>query len=247
MKKKLKKDVIFKNGKLRGEIVEKSEKNDINKSLNDSELANETIEEDSNYVSIEDLIDPLKKYEYVEEKRKFNYKIVVFYLFVFVIIFLILFSSKLINDKLIKSNKVPVVENTTSTTTKYVTTTVPEIVITHSLSCSLDMSNQGVYQKNFIKFNFSNSGLVKTDYDYFVSLTDEAYIDKYNELIQYLKIVSLSFDEDNMELNSMEENYSYRLTVNVDLSNGFKEYGFAFGESYEEVINKMRSMNYICE
>ncbi len=248
-KKKKKKIVVHKNGRLKDEIVEKNKNvenfngNFLNENLNVVQNSKDNFS-DENLISLEELIDPLKKYEYIEDKKRINIKFIFYGLFFAVLIFLVIFSSCLINDKINDKNKV-VDFNSKQTTAITSSTTSTKSVINSILSCSLDTSIQGVYQKNIIKFSFSNNSLIRYDNDYYVTLTDEASIEKYDELVGYLKIMALSLNDD-VSIDTVEENYSYKLSAGVDLTSSEDGYGYTLGQSYNEVLDSMISLNYVC-
>ena len=237
---KKKKFIIRKNGKLRGEIVEK---NDIDNEVIVNDFQN-VDNSNNDLFKIEDLIDPLKKYEYVEEKNKNISKYIVYCFFTLVLIVLIIFSYKLINDRL--QDNTPVVHDSTTTSHVVTTTTSVQKKVNRYLSCNLDSSVQGVYQKNYIKFSFIDNALVRYDNDYYIILNDEAYINKYNELVQYLKLTALTLDDD-VKIETIEENYTYKLSAGVDLTNTNDGYGYSLNQSYDEILNNMIAANYICE
>ena len=88
----------------------------------------------NNENNIDDIINPLKKYEYVEEKNNKTLKKILLYIFTFFAFVLVLIMSLLINENInkLKNNKEIVKNNneviTTSTVTT--TTTTSEIKIT---------------------------------------------------------------------------------------------------------------------
>ena len=232
---------VHKNGFLKKNIVEK-------------EKTVEKVEEEKFYdvenyqdVSIEDLIDPLNKYKYVEKEKKNYGKKFIYFFFLCLMVVLIFVAVKIINNKVDT-----MVENSTTTTTTIektttIPTTKPQLVITETLTCSLNSDVEGITQNNTIISYFSQGKLQRNFIKYDIKLIDENYSSNYNQLVQYMILFALSIDETGIDVNNNKKDDSYELTIDTNLASGAVSDVFVYNEDYDSVLEKIKNMGYTCQ
>lgn len=200
--------------------------------------------------NIDDIINPLKKYEYVEEKNNKTSKKILLYIFSFLTFVLILIMSLLINKNInkLKNNKEIINNNNDVVTTNIVTTTTTtsEITITDSLICNQELENNGMVQKSNIKFDFSNKKLQNSTITYYFELVDPNNLNNYNEMVNYLTLLNLELDIDGIETIEKKSDNYYSLTIYYKKLENDYNTDFKHNEDYYSVLSKIKNKGYSC-
>lgn len=210
----------------------------------------------------DNVIDPLKKYEYIDEKKKFPIKNILLIFFSLLIIILIIIFFKLINkheEQLnVPGNKQEPITNThinnkttTSTTTS---TTIPTTkneennTITESLTCHHTQTENNISVENEITTYFAN-GKLRSELNILkVNLLNDSDKEKYNSYIDVLKLFAISLDDGGtFEINQTEAENNYTISIKTTYSANKKiESNFTYDESYDSIKQKLIGGNYNC-
>ncbi len=210
----------------------------------------------------ENIIDPFKKYEYIEEKKKFPIKNVLLIFFSMLIIILIIIFLKLINMREeqmnVPNNKQEPVTNTyidnnktTSTTSSTAISTTKKNEnekITESLTCYHTQTENGISIENEITTYYTNGKLRSELNTLKVILLDEISKDEFDSYITVLKLFSISLgDEETFQIDQKEAEDNYTISIKTTYNANKKiESNFTYDESYDSIKQKLVEGNYNC-
>lgn len=214
----------------------------------------------------ENIIDPFKKYEYIEEKKKFPIKNILLIFFSILIIILIIIFLKLINmreeqmnmpnnkqepltNTHIDNNKTTsTTPSTTSSTTISTTKKDENDQITEALTCYHTQIENGISIENEITTYFAN-GKLRSELNILkVDLLDEINREEFDSYINVLKIFSISLDDENtFEIDQTEATNNYTISIKTTYEkNKNIESSFTYDESYDSIKKKLIEGNYNC-
>lgn len=211
----------------------------------------------------DDIIDPFKKYEYIETKKKFPIKNILLIFFSMLIIILIIIFLKLINiheEQINAPNneQKPVtnahIDNKTTTTSTTSSTTISTTKkdesdqITESLTCYHTQIENGISIENEITTYYAD-GKLRSELNILkIILLDEINKDEFDGYINILKLFSISLDdEETFEIDQTETENNYTISIKTNYEKNKKiESNFAYDESYDSIKQKLVEGNYNC-
>ncbi len=223
-----------------------------NKSFVEIKSKNKNMED-----NFENIINPLKKYEYVEKKKKLPLKNILIVIFIIMALLLIILLLKLIDAK---NNQITtnIEHNTTkqtkdeqlsllTTTTSNINTNTDEI--TESLTCSSSNIEKHLKIDTIIVTNFHNQKL-RTDINKIhITLLDENFKEEFDNYISILQMFSLYLlDKSNYEITSEENNNEYEFSIKTTyLENQQLESNLSYDEDYNSVKQKLMNLGHTCQ
>ena len=229
------------------EKINKKSKLDTNKI---TETSDDTVLEQN---IDEDIINPFKKYEYVEPKKKFPIKNILLCFFIVIAIILIIIFLKIIDNKSSKMNT----ENQNTTTQKKIIITMNSTTsstnkiedITETLVCNSINNENNIETEVQITANFHNKKL-RSDVNYMrITLLDEAARDEFDKSVSVLQMFSIYLSE-NTEyeiIDSIDTN-EFIISIKTDYNSGKDiESNLKYDEDYESVKQKLIALGHECK
>lgn len=205
----------------------------------------------------ENIINPLKQYEYIEPKKKAPIKQILLIIFTIIAITLVIILLKLIDNH---NNDITNVENTSNnqkstnnlnllTTTTATTTSNENEKITETLICSSTSLENNLQIDTQVTANFHNNKL-RSDINYLhIKLLDESAKDEFNNYITVLQMFSLYLMENSdyeITDDTREDEFSISIKTNYQ-ENQVTESNLSYNEDYESVKQKLIELGHECQ
>lgn len=204
----------------------------------------------------QNIIDPLKQYEYIEPKKKLPIKQILLVLAVIATICLILIFLKMIDSHNIEikkstdgnnqqNNKTNISLNT-STTTKPKQDNNEEI--TETLVCSSSNIEDNLQIDVKVIANFHNKKLRSDENLMTVKLLDENSKEKFDNYVTTLQMFSLYLMENsNYEITDYNDDDAFSISIKTTYSKDMEiESNLNYDEDYESVKQKLIELGHQC-
>lgn len=201
----------------------------------------------------ENILDPFKKYEYVEEKKKFPIKKILFVLFTILAIVLIIILIKIISirdNKIIKNDDVSKTKTTTEQLNLSTTTKVnEEDIITETLFCSSSTVDGNLQMDTNITAKFHDKKLRSDINNLHIKLLDENAREEFDNYVTVLQMFSLYLaEEDNYNITNDSKDNEYDFSIQTTYSKDQEiESNLSYDEDYDSVRQKLIELGHSCQ
>ena len=207
----------------------------------------------------ENIIDPLKQYEYIEPKKKINIKKIILIISCVFILILIIILFK-ITDNYNENNENTVIDNSVTTTTKTAITTPSTTVTTTTIQqtqnnteydkliCKLSDIEESMNIETQIVINFENGQLRSDEKTMHISLLNENNKEIFDKYTETLELFGKYLDSDKIyqvETEKKDNEYTFNVITTYE-ENYENDTTLSYNQSYDSVKNQMEELNYIC-
>lgn len=200
----------------------------------------------------ENIINPLKQYEYIEPPKKLPIKQIILVISIIITIVLSIIFLKIINShssKTIKDTSTNL--NTKTNLTLQTTTTKVETnneQITETLVCSSRTTEDGIQFDTIVTAYFSNRKL-RYDENYMsVTLLNESSKEKFDNYVTFLQMFVLySMENNNYKIDNYSEENKFGFTIKTTYTKDqTSESSLSYDEDYESVKQKLIELGHTC-
>lgn len=210
----------------------------------------------------EEILNPLKQYEYIEPKKKLPLKKLILFFFTIILIFLILLLANIVSKE-IKTEKKKIqnttttnnfftMKNTTTTTTTTTTTYSNNInsnEITETLTCSKTTEKDGLLYTESIITEYNNKKLRNDITSINIrQITDDSTQTFKDQLFLYEIMSSYLDDEKNCEITNKIEEKEYQLNIKTLYHENETVKGlFSYNYDYDKALKELITLGYECK
>lgn len=209
----------------------------------------------------ENIIDPFKKYEYIEPKKKKPIKQIILTIFIIIAITLTIILAKIIDKSINIEQEQNIDDNTTTTSTTTQTTTTNNInnttnnvvennIITETLICNSEIFENNLQFYNQTTANFYNNKL-RNDINYMsIKLLDESAKEEFDTYVDILKMFSLYLNTkyDYYDITEYTSENEFSLSIKTIYQQNQKtENSLLYDEEYDSVKQKLIKLGYECK
>lgn len=212
----------------------------------------------------EEILNPLKQYDYIEPPKKFPVKKLILALFTIILIVLIILLSQIISKEIKKekqniqntttTNNFFTMKNTTTTTTETTTTTIDtnEVnnnEITETLVCSKTTEKDGLIYVESITTEFNNKKLRNDITSINIKQINENSSQNFkDQILLYEIMTSYLEDVDNCEVTNKITDTEYQLNIKTLYKENEQVNGlFSYNYDYDKTLSELQSLGYKCK
>lgn len=210
----------------------------------------------------ENIINPLKQYEYIEPKKKIDIKKIILIISCIFILILIIILFKITdnyseNKDSIKNNSISTNKQTNITTTKTTITTIsttitdsttPNNIENDKLICKASNIEENMKIETQVVINFENKKLRTDEKTMNISLLNENNKETFNKYIETLEIFGQYLKSNEIyKVETEKKDNEYRFNVITTYQeNNDDDTTLSYNQPYDSVKSQMEELNYIC-